>query len=69
MNKLKANLKYLGSFFKSNWEFKDYPLEIWKNTESEQKEFNYRAKFTNWWNLIAFGETKSIAIKNLKKEF
>ena len=69
MSNLKANIKYLKSFLKKDWEFKDYPLETLHNTEAEDITFSYRAKLTLWWNLVAFESTESQAVSNLKKEF
>ncbi|WBX70348.1 hypothetical protein [Tenacibaculum retecalamus] len=63
---MKAKIKYLKSFLKSEWYFKDYPLEKWKNPSAEQKDLEYGAKFTNWWSLVAHGETENQAIENLK---
>lgn len=67
MNQLKAKIKYLKSFLKSEWDFNDYPLETWKNPNSEQNNLKYGAKFTNWWSLVAHGETENKAVENLKK--
>ena len=67
MNQLKAKIKYLKSFLKSEWDFNDYPLETWKNPNAEQNDLEYGAKFTNWWSLVAHGETENKAVENLKK--
>ncbi len=67
MKQLNAKIKYLKSFLKSEWDFKDYPLETWKNPNMEQNDLEYGAKFTNWWSLVAHGETKNRAVENLKK--
>tara|TARA_R100000541_G_C1850972_1_gene77588 strand:+ start:55 stop:561 length:507 start_codon:yes stop_codon:yes gene_type:complete len=67
MNQLKAKIKYLKSFLKSEWDFDDYPLETWKNQNAEQNDLEYGAKFTNWWSLVAHGETENQAVENLKK--
>ena len=52
MKQLKAKIKYLKSFLKSDWSFNDYPLETWKNPNAEQKDLEYGAKFTNWWSFL-----------------
>lgn len=69
MKQFKANIKYFRSFFKSKWEFDDYPLEVWKNINAEDKELQYGARFTNCWKLITHGESKKEAIENLKNQF
>ena len=45
---IKALYKYILSFKKDNWVFEDYPLETWKNPNSEQDELKFGAGFTNW---------------------
>jgi len=47
MIQLKALIKYLSSFFKSTWNFEDYPLETWINSEASQNDIKFGAKFTN----------------------
>ncbi len=69
MKQLKAKIKYLKSFLKSDWNFNDYPLETWKNPNAEPKDLEYGAKFTNWWSLVANGESENQAVENLKKHF
>jgi hypothetical protein len=69
MKQLKATIKYLKSFLKSDWDFNDYPLETWKNPNAEQNDLKYGAKFTNWWYLVAHGESEFQAVENLKKAF
>ena len=67
MKQLKAKLKFILSFLKSEWNFTDYPLETWKNPNAEQKDIEYGAKFTNWWHLVAHGESEFQAVENLKQ--
>lgn len=67
MKKLKAKIKYLKSFFKSDWNFHDYPLETWKNVNAQQEDLAYGATFTNWLGFIAHGETENQAVANLKQ--
>jgi hypothetical protein len=69
MKHIKAYYKYILSFRKKDWEFKDYPLETWENTNAEQNEIKFVAKFTNWSLFVAHGESKKIAIENLKNQF
>ncbi len=69
MKQLKAKLKFILSFLKSEWNFADYPLETWKNPNAGQKDIEYGAKFTNWWNLVAHGESEFQAVENLKLHF
>lgn len=69
MNHIKALVKYLFSFFKSNWDFEDYPLETWINLETTKNDIKFGAKFTNWHTLIAHGNSNSEAIENLRTIF
>lgn len=69
MIQLKALIKYLSSFFKSNWDFEDYPLETWINSEASQNDIKFGAKFTNWHTLIAHGNSNYEAIENLRTTF
>ena len=66
MKQLKALLKYLSSFFKSEWKFEDYPLETWENPNAEQDDIKFGAGFTNWSLFAAHGSSISEAIENLK---
>lgn len=53
-------------FFKSEWTFKDYPLEIWSNPNAEQDDIKFGAKFINWSLFVAHGSTTIEAIINVK---
>lgn len=68
MSQLKARIKYLLSFFKSEWTFEDYPLETWSNPNSQQDDIKFGATFTNWSDLVAHGDTVSVAIENLRTD-
>ncbi len=69
LNQVKANYKYLASFFKSDWAFKDYPIKTWRNPNATQEEIQYGAMFTNWHGLVAHGKTSKEAIGILKQRF
>jgi hypothetical protein len=69
MKQIKALYKYILSFRKDSWEFEDYPLETWENTNSGQEELKFGASFTNWSLFVSHGESKELAIVNLKKQF
>ncbi|WP_428232711.1 hypothetical protein [Flavobacterium sp.] len=68
MKQIKALYKYILSFRKDDWEFEDYPLETWKNPNSELHELKYGASFTNWYLFVSHGESEELAIVNLKKQ-
>lgn len=67
MKKLKATIKYILSFFKSEWSFEDYPLETWANLNAQQHDLKFGASFTNWTTFVAHGNNISEAIEKLKK--
>jgi len=69
MKHIKAIYKYILSFRKKDWEFEDYPLETWENTNSEQADIKFVASLTNWALFVAHGESKKIAVENLKNKF
>lgn len=69
MSNFKSIFKYILSFFKTKWNFDDYPLEICYNKSSEEDEFKFRAKFTNWHSMIAFGDSVINAKEKLREEF
>ncbi|WP_205504574.1 hypothetical protein [Rufibacter psychrotolerans] len=66
MEKLKATIKYLLSFFKSEWSFEDYPLETWENLNAQQDDIKFGAKFTNWSTFVAHGNTIPEAVEKLR---
>jgi len=69
MSNLKSIVKYILSFFKTKWNFDDYPLEIWYNKSYEKDEFKFRARFINWHSMIAFGDSVIDAKEKLREEF
>jgi len=69
MKRIKAFYKYILSFIKKDWEFEDYPLETWENSNSEQMDIKFGAGFTNWSLFVVHGESKKNAIENLKIQF
>ncbi|MGZ5283783.1 MAG: hypothetical protein ACXWEY_16020 [Bacteroidia bacterium] len=69
MKKIKAFYKLILSYFKKQWNFEDYPLEIWINKNAEQEEIKYVASLTNWSLFIERGETLEIAKQKLKDKF
>ncbi|PKB15266.1 hypothetical protein [Flavobacterium sp. 5] len=69
MNQIKALYKYLISYFKNDWKFKDYPLKTWNNQNAEIDELKFGASFTNWTMFVAHGNRKEVAIDNLKIQF
>ena len=69
MKPLQALYKLIRSFFKTNWDFDDYPLITWKNRNACRPDAAIRAGFFNWPGLAGFGESKQKAIDKLKESF
>ena len=69
MNTTKAVIKWLLSFTKSKWEFKDYPVRTWKNLNAGEKKVAFGAGIINWALMVGQGETNQSAIEELKKRF
>jgi hypothetical protein len=70
---MKTLIKRLTSYFKSNWELKDYPIRY-----REQKVENFRnskdykkwtVQIINWWVMSGLGNTKNEAYTDLKNNF
>lgn len=69
MNQINAFYKLFLSYFKKEWKFEDYPLKTWTNLNAEHDDIKYGASFTNWMTFVSHGNTKEIAIENLKHNF
>ncbi len=69
MKQIRALYKYVKSYFKNEWDFNDYPLETWRNTNSNEPDIKFGASFTNWILFTAHGPTKQSAINNLEANF
>lgn len=74
-NKLKENClaleKRLLSYFKpkDKWDFKDYPVNTWRNPNARQPDIVFGAGIINWSLLVGHGETKEKAVEELKLTF
>jgi len=64
-----AGLKFLLSFTKREWEFEDYPLEVYNNENAIDDTCRYGAKFTNWLGTVGHGETSDKAVEQLREHF
>jgi hypothetical protein len=69
MDVLKSIIKRLLSYAKSQWDFEDYPIEIWEKHNEVAKNMDYRAHIINWSGMIAVGESKQKALENLRVRF
>ncbi len=73
---IKSTYKYLKSFFKSDWDLTDYPLNI-RNQKSENSDLsNSRFKLVlwsidiiNWHSMSGNGDTFEEAYNHLEKRF
>jgi hypothetical protein len=63
---MKIIIKFLASFFKSNWEMEDYPI---KYRKQDVKEYPWVAQIINWWTLSGLGNTQQEALEDLRNKF
>lgn len=68
MEQLKAFIKYVLSFFKKDWEIRDYPIRfrIQKNVSDNSR---YAYQIINWWTVVGVGSNKEAAYESLKVSF
>ena len=64
MRLLKAIIKWLLSFTKSEWDFDDYPISIWKNPNAGEPKVAYGADIINWTLMVGHGETTEKAVNS-----
>ena len=65
MDQLKAVLKYIASFFKSDWSIDDYPLRYREQTKTSPQVPLWVVQIINWWVMTGSGETREEAYQNL----
>ena len=71
---MRAFIKYLLSFIKSEWGFYDYPIHVKKQNSKDAVVGKFElvkwiATISNWPQLFGGGETKEDAINMLKERF
>jgi hypothetical protein len=66
---LKAYDKLLDSLLKSSWDYKDYPIKVWKAPNVRDKKFIWQAKIIHWTIMHQAGSTKKEALNNLRAYF
>ena len=69
MDKIKALIKRIKSYFKKTWVFEDYPIRVWKNQNTCEDKVVYGAGIINWYTMVGFGETPEKALNSLKGSF
>lgn len=65
MDQLEALLKYITSFFKSDWSIDHYPLRYRQQAKTEAQVPRSVVQIINWWVMTATGETREEAYQNL----
>ncbi|MEW6206876.1 MAG: hypothetical protein AB1631_00810 [Acidobacteriota bacterium] len=76
IQQIKAAIKYLMSFIKTDWQLSDYPIRFRyqktdpSNLSSERlKPIPWVAQIINWWQISGLGQTKKEALADLEKSF
>jgi len=73
--KCRCRVKYILSYFKSEWDLDDYPIRI-KYQKDHATNLAGRlipipciAQITNWWGMAGHGNTKEQALSDLRNKF
>ncbi len=68
-------IKYIQSFFKSDWTLEDYPIEF-RHFDIDESSMHRRftpapwfVRIANWWAMFGHGQTKTEAYGELKRRF
>ncbi|MDQ0059985.1 hypothetical protein [Paenibacillus harenae] len=61
--------KFLFSFFKSNWNLQDYPIEFRQQQLLNLSEYPWEARIINWYWMNGDGQSKTEAYLKLKEKF
>lgn len=67
--------KWIFSFVKSDWEFKDYPIEFLESIQKSEIQktnvvvYPWVARIINWYWMNGVGNTREEALANLKAKF
>jgi hypothetical protein len=75
MNQIKAALKLIFSYFKSEWDLIDYPIRYRYQSSDKMPDlgnyhaFPWIAQIVNWWAMVGCGQTKEEALENLHRNF
>ena len=69
MDTLKAIAKQLKSYFKTDWEFDNYPTKTWKNPNAGENNIAFGAGIINWPTMVGHGESPEKALSSLKDNF
>jgi hypothetical protein len=65
MDQLKAILKHVSSFFKSDWSIDDYPLRYRQQEKTSPNVPRWVVQIINWWAMTGTGETRQEAHQDL----
>jgi hypothetical protein len=71
----RARWAYIKSFFKSHWEFEDYPIDFVDQGEPDLtkpkrlQHARWRADLVNWYAMSGLGESKEVALADAKQKF
>lgn len=69
MDSIQAGLKWIKSFFKSEWTLEDYPVRYKKWSDDPDDPQRWDARIINWWALAGVGGSKSEAYEDLRESF
>jgi len=74
---LEATIKFLASYFKSEWTLRDYPLRF-RHQAADGLDYDpgpgltlipWTVEIINWWQMDGGGETKEEAYADLERRF
>ncbi|HLF46531.1 MAG TPA: hypothetical protein VI548_08905 [Chitinophagaceae bacterium] len=69
MDTIKAIIKRLKSYSKTDWDFEDYPTKTWKNPSAGEEKVAYGAGIINWLMMVGHRETPEKAMMALRESF
>jgi hypothetical protein len=69
MDTFKPLIKRLKSYFKTDWEFADYPTKTWTNPNAGEEKIAFGAGIINWSGIVGHGNSPDRALIDLEESF
>ena len=69
MDSIKAIIKRLKSYSKTEWEFSDYPTKTWINNNAAEENIAFGAGIINWAGFVGHGSSPDKALIALEESF
>ena len=69
MDNFQAALKWIKSFFRSEWTLEDYPLKYEKWSDDPDDSQRWSVRVIKWWALAGVGASRAMAFEDLRESF